>query len=213
MTHHWRSSQCCRARHLLLGTIRARNPRVAVLRRHDCRDLFVSSRSRSVRCHRRWFRYGRFHTRGWAVRLLRRALSDRPLVIGLLFAVPAARAGYDVTLALANLGIPEEWWRKSFAVLGASLSGAPPGRMCRCGPTPLSDRALRSALFSHRMGRRPRAGDYARLSSLGWHDADIWSSLLIATSRSSRSLRLSRVISSADCSPVVTGMRWLLSAR
>ena len=55
------------------------------------------------------------------------------------------------------------------------------------------------------MGRRPRAGDYARLSSLGWHDADIWSSLLIATSRSSRSLRLSRMISSADCNPVVTG--------
>ena len=45
------------------------------------------------------------------------------LVIGLLFAVPAARAGYDVTLALANLGIPEEWWRKSFAVLGAIAVG------------------------------------------------------------------------------------------
>ena len=34
------------------------------------------------------------------------------LVIGLLFAVPAARAGYDVTLALAHLGIPAEWWRE-----------------------------------------------------------------------------------------------------
>src|SRR6476660_6349271 len=45
------------------------------------------------------------------------------LIIGLLFAVPAARAGYDVTLALANLGIPEEWWRKSFAVLGAIAVG------------------------------------------------------------------------------------------
>ena len=31
-----------------------------------------------VRCHRRWLRCGRFHTRGRAVRLLRRALSDRP---------------------------------------------------------------------------------------------------------------------------------------
>ena len=80
----------------------------------------------------------------------------------------------------------------------SSLSGAPPGRMCRCGPTPLRDRALRSALFSHRMGRRPRAGDYARLSPLGWHDADISSSLLIATWRSFRSLRLSRMMSSAD---------------
>jgi hypothetical protein len=45
------------------------------------------------------------------------------LVIGLLFAVPAARAGYDVTLALANLGIPEERWGKSFAVLGAIAVG------------------------------------------------------------------------------------------
>ena len=34
------------------------------------------------------------------------------LVIGLLFAVPAARAGYDVTLALAHIGIPSEWWRE-----------------------------------------------------------------------------------------------------
>jgi hypothetical protein len=45
------------------------------------------------------------------------------LVIGLLFAVPAAYAGYDVTLALAQLGIPEEWWRESFAILGAIAVG------------------------------------------------------------------------------------------
>ena len=45
------------------------------------------------------------------------------LVIGLLFAVPAACAGYDVTLALAHLGIPSEWWRESFAVLGAIAVG------------------------------------------------------------------------------------------
>ncbi len=45
------------------------------------------------------------------------------LVIGLLFAVPAAYAGYDVTLALAHLGIPEEWWREFFAVLGGIAVG------------------------------------------------------------------------------------------
>ena len=44
-------------------------------------------------------------------------------VIGLLFAVPAARAGYDVTLALAHFGIPSEWWRESFAALGAIAVG------------------------------------------------------------------------------------------
>jgi hypothetical protein len=45
------------------------------------------------------------------------------LVIGLLFAVPAAHAGYSVTLALAHLGIPSEWWRESLAVLGAIAVG------------------------------------------------------------------------------------------
>jgi 1,4-dihydroxy-2-naphthoate octaprenyltransferase len=45
------------------------------------------------------------------------------LVIGLLFAVPAARAGYDVTLALAHIGIPSGWWRDSFAMLGAITVG------------------------------------------------------------------------------------------
>ena len=45
------------------------------------------------------------------------------LVIGLLFAIPAAHAGYSVTLALAHLGIPSEWWRESFAVLGATAVG------------------------------------------------------------------------------------------
>ena len=45
------------------------------------------------------------------------------LVIGLLFAVPAAHAGYSVTLALAHFGIPSEWWRESFAVLGAIAVG------------------------------------------------------------------------------------------
>jgi len=45
------------------------------------------------------------------------------LVIGLLFAVPAAGAGYSVALALAHLGIPEGSWRESFAMLGAIAVG------------------------------------------------------------------------------------------
>jgi hypothetical protein len=45
------------------------------------------------------------------------------LVIGLLFAVPAGYAGYNVTLALATFGIPQEWWRESFAMLGAIAVG------------------------------------------------------------------------------------------
>lgn len=46
------------------------------------------------------------------------------LLIGLLFVVPAARAGYDVTLALSHIGIPSEWWRESFAMLGAIAVGS-----------------------------------------------------------------------------------------
>jgi len=46
------------------------------------------------------------------------------LLIGLLFAVPAARAGYDVTLALSHINIPSEWWRESFAMLGAIAVGS-----------------------------------------------------------------------------------------
>lgn len=46
------------------------------------------------------------------------------LLIRLLFAVPAARAGYDVTLALSHIGIPSEWWRESFAMLGAIVVGS-----------------------------------------------------------------------------------------
>jgi hypothetical protein len=46
------------------------------------------------------------------------------LVIGLLFAVPAARAGYDVTLALAHLDSSSEWWRESLAMFGAIAVGS-----------------------------------------------------------------------------------------
>ena len=45
------------------------------------------------------------------------------LAIGLLFAVPAACAGFDATFSLAHLGIPSEWWRKAFAVFGAITVG------------------------------------------------------------------------------------------
>ncbi|WP_316227982.1 hypothetical protein [Bradyrhizobium sp. SZCCHNR3015] len=45
------------------------------------------------------------------------------LVIGLLFAVPAARAGHDLILAFAHMGVPSEWWREAFAVFGAIAVG------------------------------------------------------------------------------------------
>ena len=44
-------------------------------------------------------------------------------VIGLLYAVPAAIAGYHATLGLAHIGVPSEGWREAFAVVGAVLVG------------------------------------------------------------------------------------------
>jgi hypothetical protein len=45
------------------------------------------------------------------------------LVIGLLFALPAARAGYDATLGLALIGGPSGWWREAFGIFGAIAVG------------------------------------------------------------------------------------------
>ena len=44
-------------------------------------------------------------------------------VIALLYAVPAAIAGYHATLGLAHIGVPSEAWREVFAVIGAVLVG------------------------------------------------------------------------------------------
>jgi len=62
------------------------------------------------------------------------------LVIGLLFALPAARASYDATLAFAQIGVPSEWWREAFAVFGAiTVGGIAWARMTIAGkPAPES---------------------------------------------------------------------------
>ena len=46
------------------------------------------------------------------------------VAIGLLYAAPAAIAGYQVTLGLAHIGVPSEGWRQAFAVVGAIVVGA-----------------------------------------------------------------------------------------
>lgn len=43
--------------------------------------------------------------------------------IGLLYAVPAAVAGYHATLGLAHIGVPSEAWREAFAIIGAIAVG------------------------------------------------------------------------------------------
>ena len=45
------------------------------------------------------------------------------VIIGLLYAVPAAVAGYQVSFALAGIGMSSGGWQMTFAVVGAVLSG------------------------------------------------------------------------------------------
>jgi hypothetical protein len=44
--------------------------------------------------------------------------------IALVFAAPAAMAGYHAALGLAQLGVPAELWQQAFAVIGAVAVGA-----------------------------------------------------------------------------------------
>jgi hypothetical protein len=43
--------------------------------------------------------------------------------IGLLYAIPAAIAGYHATLGLAQISVPSEAWREVFAAIGSVLVG------------------------------------------------------------------------------------------
>ena len=43
--------------------------------------------------------------------------------IAILFAAPAAIAGYHATLALAQIGVPSATWRETFAIVGAMFVG------------------------------------------------------------------------------------------
>ncbi|PPQ34420.1 hypothetical protein CCS01_11020 [Rhodopila globiformis] len=45
-------------------------------------------------------------------------------LIALVFAAPAAIAGYHATLALGRIGVPAEGWREVFAIVGAISIGA-----------------------------------------------------------------------------------------
>jgi len=89
------------------------------------------------------------------------------LVIGLLFAVPAARAGYDVTLAFTHIGVPSEWWREAFAVLGAiTIGGTAWARMSIVGNPVRREVVLRRSHLGCPWGQRPRAGDSQAPSSV-----------------------------------------------
>lgn len=44
-------------------------------------------------------------------------------LVGLLFAVPAALAGYSLVLQLSEFGVPSFVWRHAFAIIGGALTG------------------------------------------------------------------------------------------
>jgi len=44
-------------------------------------------------------------------------------IFGMLYGVPAAIAGYQVSYALAGIGMPGSAWQTAFAVVGAVVSG------------------------------------------------------------------------------------------
>ncbi len=44
--------------------------------------------------------------------------------IALVFAMPAAMAGYYAALGLAQIGVPAELWQRAFALIGAIAVGA-----------------------------------------------------------------------------------------
>jgi hypothetical protein len=74
------------------------------------------------------------------------------VALGLLFAVPAACAGYDVILALSQIGIPSQGWREAFAVVGAILVGGTAWARLSILTEPTLGRALPSAQLSRRLG-------------------------------------------------------------
>jgi hypothetical protein len=62
------------------------------------------------------------------------------VVIAILFAAPAAFAGYDATLALAHIGVPSTSWREVFAFVGAIVAGGTAFvRLAARTPGPLPD--------------------------------------------------------------------------
>ena len=68
------------------------------------------------------------------------AIAKSPAVRGalaLVFAAPAAVAGFHATLGLARIGLPSENWRDLFAVIGAILVGCTASVRMACTASPI----------------------------------------------------------------------------
>ena len=70
------------------------------------------------------------------------------VLIGLLYAVPAALAGYHLSLGLAKVGMTGDGWREAFALGGAILIGITAfSRMALVTP-PAAGRGWRASTYS-----------------------------------------------------------------
>jgi hypothetical protein len=69
-------------------------------------------------------------------------------VIGLLFAVPAALAGYHLSYGLGGISMTDEGWRAAFALVGAGLIGVTAfSRMALVAP-PAAWRGMGASAYS-----------------------------------------------------------------
>ncbi len=76
--------------------------------------------------------------------------------IGLLYAVPAAIAGYNGTLGFAQMGVPSEAWRVAFAMVGAvAVGGTAWARMALFIP-PEEGRRIAGGPATHRLAGAAR---------------------------------------------------------
>ena len=78
--------------------------------------------------------------------------------IGLLYAVPAAIAGYNGTLGFAQMGIPSEAWRVALGVIGAvAVGGTAWARMALFVP-PEEGQRIAGGPATHRLVGATRQG-------------------------------------------------------
>ena len=107
-----------------MGTVHAGGLCIAVFRRHDRWDIYLSIDIGLIGAIIIGFFAGALGLLvGQHIFSAARSPTIR-LIVGLLFAVPAAYAGYSSTFSIAQVSIASEWSRQAFALVGAVVVGS-----------------------------------------------------------------------------------------
>jgi hypothetical protein len=108
------------------------------------------------------------------------------IAISLLFAVPAAMAGYHAVLGFARFCVPAEVLQQTFALIGSIAVGGTAGCAWRSRSRPIPDWAMApDANRRYRWRPRPKIAEVSRRHIFGWGcPADPASAGLIAITRS-----------------------------